>query len=1050
MNKQNTKVLVLGPGPVVVGRSSEYDYACVQALCALREDGVKTVLVNSNPASVMVEQGLADSVYLEPLEAERLKKIIQIEQPGAILSTFGGETALELTLTLVRSGFLEEHQVEIMGIHPEILHSVQDREAFANMLQKVGEPGVRSLVVANARRAGEFAQEIGYPVLVSPAYTLGGRDKRVCYNSDQLADAAAEALEVSRIHQILVEKCIAGWKEIEFEVMRDCAGNCMSVCSMENVDPVGINAGDSVIVAPAQTLTDAEAVQLRSSAINIVSHLGVQGVCNVRFALKPDGSEYAVLEADPRAGRSSALAAKATGYPIALVSTKAALGYRLDEMKNPVTGVTTAFNEPAVDYCAVRLPKWSFGGGEGSKLGTSMKATGEAMAVGASFELAFMKAVRAIDPAMETPSLVKLRTMENSKLLEAIKASNHERIFAVYEAVYREIDHQLLHELTMIDLWFLAKLGNIAQMERALRARLDESLCRQAKQMGFTDRAIAAVSGQPLPCALQAAYKAVDSCAAEFDAAAPYYYSTFDGENELDAPRKKAALVIGAGAVTVGSGAELDCCAVAGIQELQAQGYYTVVLNNSPGAVSTDYLSSDLLLIDPVTEEDVVNLVRRVRPEVALVQYGGKYAFDICAVLKANGVRILGADEVLYQKTADVERFYAYLDTLDIPHTPIIRVRDCAQAFDAAKQIGYPVLLQGGGQSVLAYNSAEIAAHFEHIKAAGGEETVPVRGYYIGTGIDMDVLCDGAQYFIPGISEQVERAGIHSGDAISVYPAVTLTPKMQQCAAQLAGKLALELGVKGMLNVRFVQYDNKVYLTRASVSNWRNVAYITRATGVPVAKLAVRCMLGESIASMGYGTGVYAGHGIYAVRVPVFSFDRVSGLDTQLGLEMKSTGEAVGIANTFEDALLKGLVASGMRIKHAGAVFITVRDSDKQEAVRLADQFSQLGFDIYATSGTARILNANCVAANAVRKIHEGSPNTLDLLDGNKIVYVISTSAKGRRPLEDDVKIRRRAVERQIPTFTSLDTAGALVNCLKRKRSLEDTPLVDIHTIGRA
>lgn len=1041
------KLLILGPGPVIVGRSTEYDFACVQALTALKNEGVETILVNSNPSSVMTSPNLADIVYIEPLESERIKKIILKEKPVAVIPVFGGDTAMEITLSLMRSGFLDDNGVSVLGVDAQMLHSVQDRQAFVNMLTEIGEPYVRSAAVSSFEAAAGFAEDVGYPVMLSPAYTLGGHDKRVCYNRDQLEDMIEEELDISLLHQVLVEKCISGWKEIEYVIMRDCDGNCMSVCNMENVDPVGINAGDSIIVSPAQTLSDAEAVALRASAVNLTAHLRVNGVCNVRFALRQDGGEYAVLEANPSIRRASALAAKVTGYPIPYVCAQLILGRTLDQIKTSLTDFSSAICEPAVDYCAVKMPKWSFGKFKSGtdKLGTAMKATGEAMALGVNFESALMKAIRSVDSTMLLPTANKFRQTTDKELIEAIKASDDERIFAVLEALARGISMEAIHEITMIDKWFLVKMKNITAAAKQLEADPGIERVEAAYQLGYTPSAVRSVTHKDVSEHM-AAFKTADACAAEFETDAHYYYSTSDAENEAPEDRD-CVLVIGAGAVTVGSGAEFDCCAVDCVNSLKRLGLRTAVVNNNSGAVSTDPRNSDMLFVSPVTEDDVRDIISVVKPSKAIVQFGGKNGFAVCETLRRGGVEILGADDHVFDQTKDLERFYTYLDTMDIPHTPVVWVQTAEEAEQAAGEIGYPVFMQGGGDSVLAYRGEEIRENFDLLLERSGEKAIPVRGYYIGSGIDMDVICDGTDCLVPGITEQIERSGIHSGDSISVYPTVALDDTIREQAYEMARKLTLSLGVKGIINVRFVCYDNRLYLTRASVNNWRNVTFISRVTGLPVIDIAVRCMAGEKLADMGYGTGIYPHAKMYGVRVPVFSFDRVAGLDTQLGLEMKSTGEALGIADNFEDALLKGLVASGMRIRHSGGVFITVRDNDKQEAVQLADAFSQLGFDIYATAGTAKILNTNFVPANAVRKIHEGSPNTLDLLSGNKIVYVISTSAKGRSSLIDDVKIRRRAVERQIPTFTSLDTARALVRCLKKRRSLDDTEIIDLNTI---
>lgn len=1038
------KLLILGPGPVIVGRSTEYDFACVQALKAFKAENVETILVNSSPSSVMTSPDLADIVYIEPLESERIKKIILKEKPVAVIPVFGGDTAMEITLSLMRSGFLEDNGVGVLGVDSKMLHSVRDRQAFVNALEDIGEPYVKSAVVSNFEAAAGFAEDVGYPVMVSPAYTLGGHDKKVCYNRDQLIGIMDEELDISLLHQVLIEKCISGWKEIEYVIMRDCDGNCMSVCSMENVDPVGINAGDSIIVSPAQTLSEQEAVSLRASAINLTSHLRVNGVCNVRFALRPDGAEYAVLEANPSVRRSSTLAAKVTGYPIPYICAQLLLGRTLDKISTSLTDFSSAICEPAVDYCAVKMPKWSFGKFKtaSDKLGTAMKATGEAMAIGVNFESAFMKAIRSVDSSMLIPTASKFREMTNEELIAEIKASDDERIFAVLEALARGIPMQAIHEITMIDEWFLVKMLNITAAALNLANGDSAEAIDSAYQLGYTTSAISELIQRKADPRV-ASFKTVDACAAEFDTDSKYYYSTVDTESE--APESDCVLVVGAGAVTVGGGSEFDRCAVDCIDSLHRLGMKAAVVNNNSGAVSTDPRNSDMLFVSPVTDDDIRDIISVVKPSKAIVQFGGKNGFSICETLRNGGVEILGADDKIFNKTKDLDSFYSYLDTLDIPHAPVVWVKSAEEAERAAAEIGYPVFIQGGGDSVLAYRSEEIRENFDLLLEQSGAAAIPVRGYYIGSGIDMDVICDGTDCFVPGITEQIERSGIHSGDSISVYPAITLDESIKEQACDMAGKLALSLGIRGIMNVRFVCYDNRLYMTRASVNNWRNVSFISRVTSLPVIDIAVACMTGKRLAEMGYGSGLYQGCKVCGVRVPVFSFDRVEGLDSQLGLEMKSTGDALGIAENFEDALLKGLVASGMRIRHSGGVFISVRDNDKQETVKLADAFSELGFDIYATAGTAKILNTNFVPANAVRKIHEGTPNTLDLLSGNKIVYVISTSAKGRDSLIDDVKIRRRAVERQIPTFTSLDTAWALVRCLKNNRSLDDTDVIDLN-----
>ncbi len=1049
--KEIKKVLVIGSGPAVIGRSAEFDYAGTQALRTLQEEGLATILINSNPSTVMTDKGLADQIYLEPLNIDIIKRIIEKEKPDSILPTVGGNPALELGLGLSMNGFLEEHQVRLLGVSPEIIHSVQDRQSFVEALEKAGIPGVASKVVGTVQDAAAFAKKAGYPVRVRPAYTLGGSTADLCPDEATLLEMAEKELHTSLIRQILVEKCISGWKEIEFEIMRDRMGNCISVCSMENLDPAGIHAGDSIIVAPAQTLTDGEAETLRACALQLVDSLGIEGNCSVRFAMRPDGGEYAVLEADPRISRTSALVSKATGYPVAQVAAKIALGYTLDEILNPVTGCTTACCEPAIDYCVVKFPKWSFDRFDEAerRLGGSMKATGEIMAIGTSFELAFMKAVRSLNMQLDTPRLPKLSALSDEEILKLIERSNDERIFAVYAAVERGIPFDTIYRLTEIDPWFLAKLNNISDMEAELAAGTDEDTILRAKNMGFLDETIERLSGEKLAHPSHSTYKMVDTCAAEFDAERPYFYSAWDDDNEAlftrgtraSADRKKV-LVLGAGPVTIGYGIEQDYCAVHCMEMLRAQGCEAVMANNNPDAVSTDFQTADRLYFDPVTPEDVSNILATEKPWGAVLQFGGTNAVRMTQMMEDAGVCVLGAQEKQAQLLSDRHAFDHLLGELCIPH-PAFCMTAAGNADETARELGFPVRLTAGERSAIAYTGTDLSLFLEQ---EGMTENAPImlQKYYIGTGMELNVVTDGEDFLIPGIAEQIERAGIHTADSISVCPTQKIPEKEKQRAVEYAGKLALALRTPCLVNIRFVYYDHEIYLFHASVTQSHSVPFLTKATGISAAAVATRCMLGEKLAGMEYGTGLVEPDEYCTVRVPVFSFDQIGGLDTQLGLEMKSTGEAFGIAHTFEDALLKGLAASGMRLKRKGGVFISVRDSDKQEAIGLADRFSQLGFDLYATAGTCKLLNENFIAANAVRKIHEGTPNTMDLLESNKIVYVVSTSQKGRQSIIDDIRIRRKALERQIPTFTSLDTAFALTRCLSNKRTLEDIELVDL------
>ena len=1046
------KVLVIGSGPAVIGRSAEFDYAGTQALRTLKEEGLKTILINSNPSTVMTDKGLADQIYLEPLNIDIIKRIIEKEKPDSILPTVGGNLALELGLGLSMNGFLEEHQVRLLGVSPEIIHSVQDRQSFVEALRKAGVPGVASKVVGTVQDAAAFAKEAGYPVRVRPAYTLGGSTADLCPDEATLLEMADKELHTSLIRQVLVEKCISGWKEIEFEVMRDRMGNCISVCSMENLDPAGIHAGDSIIVAPAQTLTDNEAEMLRACALELVDSLGIEGNCSVRLcrASRWRGNM-------PCWRPIHALAA----HPPLFLRQRAILLHRWPPKSRSAIRwmrsrtLSQAAPLPAVSRQSIivlwKFPKWSFDRFDEAerRLDGSMKATGEIMAIGTSFELAFMKAIRSLNMQLDTPRLPKLAALSEEEILKVIERSNNERIFAVYAAVARGVPFDAIYRLTSIDPWFLSKMKNISDMEAELAAGADDEAILRAKNMGFLDCTIERLTGEKLVHPAHSTYKMVDTCAAEFDAERPYFYSAWDDDNEalftkggrVSADRKKV-LVLGAGPVTIGYGIEQDYCAVHCVETLRKQGCEAVIANNNPDAVSTDFQTSDRLYFDPVTSEDVSNILATERPWGVVLQFGGTNAVQMTEMMKAAGVCVLGAQQAQAQQLSDRHAFDRLLGELGIPH-PAFCMTAAGNADETARELGFPVRLTAGEHSVIAYTGTDLSLFIEQ---EGLTKNAPImlQKYYIGTGMELNVVTDGEDYLIPGIAEQIERAGIHTADSISVCPTQKIPEKEKQRAVEYAGKLALALRTPCLVNIRFIYYDHEIYLFHASVTQSHSVPFLTKATGISAAAVATRCMLGEKLADMEYGTGLVEPSEYCAVRVPVFSFGQIGGLDTQLGLEMKSTGEAFGIAHTFEDALLKGLAASGMRLKRKGGVFLSVRDSDKQEAISLADRFSQLGFDLYATAGTCKMLNENFIAANAVRKIHEGSPNTMDLLESNKIVYVVSTSQKGRQSIMDDIRIRRRALERQIPTFTSLDTAFALTRCLSNKRTLEDIELIDL------
>ena len=1055
------KVLVIGSGPIVIGQAAEFDYAGTQACRALKEEGLEVVLINSNPATIMTDKVMADHIYIEPLTLEVVKRIIEKERPDSVLATLGGQTGLNLGMELAADGILERLGVKLLGANPETIRKAEDRQAFKDTMLEIGEPCIASKVVETIEDALEFAEEIGYPVVVRPAYTLGGTGGGFANNPKELHDICETGLRASMIHQALIEKSIAGWKEIEYETVRDNDGNCITVCSMENVDPVGVHTGDSIVVAPAQTMTAPEAVMMRAAALNIVTALGVAGGCNVQFALKPNSMEYAVIEVNPRLSRSSALASKATGYPIAKVATKIAIGYRLDEIVNAVTGNTFACNEPAVDYCVLKFPKWPFDKFvyANRTIGTQMKATGEVMSIGTSFELAFMKAVRSIELGIDTPNLPKLVDLSADELRAMIPKCDDERIFVIYQALKKGVPASEIHEITMIDHWFLSKLKKIATMELELSTgALDEIKYMKAKKLGFLDKTIEKLSGQKPPIERAAAYKMVDTCAAEFDAQTPYFYSTWDDENEAklhieeNPTDKKTVLVFGSGPIRIGQGIEFDYCSVHCVNTLKRLGYEAIIANNNPETVSTDFDTSDRLYFDPLTPEDVKSVVETEHPDACVVQFGGQTAIKLSQHLKELGLKILGTPVDSIDAAEDRERFDELLESLNIPRPAGHTVFTAEEALKAANDLEYPVLLRpsyvlGGQNMIIAYNDADVKEYMAVITAHELENPVLIDKYMMGKEVEVDAICDGEDYLIPGIMEHVERAGIHSGDSISVYPSQTISQKNKDTIIKYTADLARALKVIGLVNIQYVIYNDEVYVIEVNPRSSRTVPYISKVTGVPMVDLATRCMLGEKLSSMGYGTGLYPEADYVSVKVPVFSFEKLKDVDVALGPEMKSTGEVLGIDTTFQKALLKGLTAAGYQLKHKGGVFISVRDTDKQESLKIAERFERLGFDIYATAGTAHLLNKNMIPASAVRKLNEPSPNLADLFESGKIDYVISTSKKGRIPALDSVKMRRLSIERAIPCLTALDTATALLSCIEMNKTIDDLDLVDITQI---
>ena len=1055
------KVLVIGSGPIIIGQAAEFDYSGTQACRALKSEGIEVVLINSNPATIMTDTNIADRVYVEPMTVEILERIIEKEKPDSILPNLGGQTGLNLAMELHRSGFLEKQGVRLLGCRPDTIDRAEDRQLFKDTMEKLNQPIIPSKVVETLEDALSFAEEIGYPVIVRPAFTMGGTGGGICDDAEQLREIGTNGLRLSPIHQVLIEKGIAGWKEIEYEVMRDAKGNVITVCNMENFDPVGVHTGDSIVVAPSQTLTDKEYQMLRTAALDIITELGIEGGCNCQFALKPDSFEYAVIEVNPRVSRSSALASKATGYPIAKVATKIAIGYSLDEITNDVTGQTCACFEPALDYCVVKFPKWPFDKFvyANKALGTQMMATGEVMAIANSFEHAMMKAVSSIELGLESMTMPSLAELSDEEIVEKLNVCDADRSFVVYEAIKRGVSFDVIYAATKIDRWFLAKLKNLADVELALaKEPLTTELYRKAKKLGFMDKTIRRLSGQELPEVLNAGFKMVDTCAAEFDAKTPYFYSSFDEENEAEQfikaheTGKKKVLVFGSGPIRIGQGIEFDYCSVHAVWALQKLGCETVIINNNPETVSTDFDTADRLYFEPLTPEDVTGVVNAEKPDFAIVQFGGQTAINLAAHIEKLGIPILGTPAWSIDAAEDREKFDVILEKCGIPRPAGHTVMTEEEAVKAADELGYPVLVRPsyvlGGQGMeIAYKEEDVREFMQVITRNKVENPVLVDKYMMGREIEVDAICDGDDILIPGIMEHFERAGVHSGDSISIYPSINIEQKHKDTIIRYTEALAKNLAVLGLVNIQFVLYNDQVYVIEVNPRSSRTVPYISKVTGVPMVDLATRCMFGEKLREMGCGTGLHPESDYYAVKVPVFSFQKLRDLDTQLGPEMKSTGEVLGVAKTFREALLKGLTGAGYQMKKKGAVLISVRDSDKQEAIRIGERFESLGFEIYATSGTANVLNRHMVATNAIRNVDEPSPNIIDLIESGKIDYVIATSVKGRHPELGSVHIRRTAVERAIPCLTSIDTASALLRCLEGDIKIENCEMVDINKI---
>ena len=1062
-NPSIKKVLVIGSGPIVIGQAAEFDYAGTQACRSLKEEGIEVVLLNSNPATIMTDKDIADHVYIEPLTVEVVERLIIEEKPDSVLPTLGGQAGLNLAMELEERGFLKEHNVRLIGTTSETIKKAEDRLEFKSTMEKIGEPVAASLVVESVEDGIAFAGKIGYPVVLRPAYTLGGSGGGIAHNQEELEEILANGLRLSRVGQVLVERCIAGWKEIEYEVMRDGAGNCITVCNMENIDPVGVHTGDSIVVAPSQTLGDKEYQMLRTSALNIISELNITGGCNVQYALHPESFEYCVIEVNPRVSRSSALASKATGYPIAKVAAKIALGYTLDEIPNAITGQTMASFEPMLDYCVVKLPRLPFDKFISAKrtLTTQMKATGEVMAICDNFEGALMKAIRSLEQHVDSLMSYDFTALSREELLNQLKVVDDRRIWVIAEAIRKGISYEEIHAITKIDLWFIDKIAILVEMEQALKTQeLTVELLREAKRVEFPDNVIARLTGKAeeeirdlrYANGITAAYKMVDTCAAEFAASTPYYYSVFGSENEAETGSgRKKVLVLGSGPIRIGQGIEFDFCSVHCTWAFSKEGYETIIINNNPETVSTDFDIADKLYFEPLTPEDVENVVRLEKPDGAVVQFGGQTAIKLTEALMKMGVPILGTSAENVDAAEDRELFDEILEQCGIPRPKGHTVFTAEEAKKAANELGYPVLVRPsyvlGGQGMqIAINDKDVEEFIGIINRITQEHPILVDKYLQGKEIEVDAVCDGEDILIPGIMEHIERAGIHSGDSISVYPAKSISDKVKATIEEYTRRLARSLHVIGLINIQFIAVGDKVYVIEVNPRSSRTVPYISKVTGIPIVPLATRVILGHKIRELGYTPGLQPEADYYAIKMPVFSFEKIRGADISLGPEMKSTGECLGIAKTFNEALYKAFLGAGIRLPRYKNMIITVRDEDKPEAVEIAKRFEALGYQIYATKGTARALMEADVSVRLTRKLEQESPNILDLILGHKIDLVIDTPSQGVEHSHDGFIIRRNAIETGVNVLTAIDTAKALVTSLENTDARALT-LIDIAKI---
>ena len=1071
-NPNVKRVMVIGSGPIVIGQAAEFDYAGTQACRSLKEEGVEVILVNSNPATIMTDKDIADKVYIEPLTVKVLEQIIEKEKPDSILPTLGGQAGLNLGMELEESGFLTEHGVTLLGTTAQTIRNAEGRQEFKDLMERIGEPCAASKVVENVQDGIDFTNQIGYPVVLRPAYTLGGSGGGIAHNQVELEEILENGLRLSRVGQVLVERCIAGWKEIEYEVMRDSAGNCITVCNMENIDPVGVHTGDSIVVAPSQTLSDKEYQMLRTSALNIINELKITGGCNVQFALHPTSFEYCVIEVNPRVSRSSALASKATGYPIAKVAAKIALGYTLDEIKNAITKKTYASFEPALDYCVVKIPRLPFDKFITAKrtLTTQMKATGEVMSICDNFEGALMKAIRSLEQHVDCLLSYDFSALNAEELKERLKVVDDQRIWVIAEAIRKGISYEEIHAITQIDIWFIDKLAILVEMEQALKTQeLTQELLREAKRIEFPDNVIARLTGRTeeeirqmrYSNGIKAVYKMVDTCAAEFAASTPYYYSVYGGECEASVKHlcgaeplhtggtKKKVLVLGSGPIRIGQGIEFDYCSVHATWAFSKAGYETIIINNNPETVSTDFDIADKLYFEPLTPEDVESIVNIEHPDGAVVQFGGQTAIKLTESLMKMGVPILGTKAEDVDAAEDRELFDEILEQTHIPRAAGGTVYTAEEAKAVANRLGYPVLVRPsyvlGGQGMqIAISDQEIEEFMEIINRIAQDHPILVDKYLQGKEIEVDAVCDGEDILIPGIMEHIERTGVHSGDSISVYPAHTIGKLVKDKIAEYTRRLAMALHVKGLINIQFIAIGEDVYVIEVNPRSSRTVPYISKVTGIPIVDLATEVIIGKKIRELGYKPGLQPEAEYYAIKMPVFSFEKIRGAEISLGPEMKSTGECLGIAKTFNEALYKAFMGAGVNLPKYKNLIMTVKDADKGEAIEIGRRFEKLGYTIYATRSTAAALNDAGVKARKVNKISQESPTVMDLILGHKIDLVIDTPTQGRDKTRDGFLIRRTSIETGVNVITAMDTARALVTSLENQESNEQLTLVDI------